>query len=65
MESAPKDGTEILLTDGHYKRTGYWARRVGVWSMDSAVSLEIPTHWMPLPVLPSAPERQPSEGTPE
>jgi hypothetical protein len=52
IETAPKDGTEILLTDGHYKRTGYWARRIEAWSIDTVVSLNMPTHWMPLPEPP-------------
>lgn len=49
IDAAPKDGTEILLTDGHWKRTGYWARRTERWSVDCAVSLKPPTHWAPLP----------------
>ncbi len=53
IETAPKDGTEILLTDGHYKRTGWYAKRIGVWSMDAAVSLAMPTHWAPLPAPPA------------
>jgi hypothetical protein len=52
IETAPKDGTEILLTDGHYKRTGYWATRIGAWSIDAAVPLGMPTHWAPLPEFP-------------
>jgi hypothetical protein len=54
IDTAPKDGTEVLLTDGKYKRTGYWARRVGVWSIDAIVALEPPTHWMPLPEPPES-----------
>jgi hypothetical protein len=49
IETAPKDGTEVLLTDGAYKRTGYWARRANTWSVDTAVGLKPPTHWLPLP----------------
>lgn len=49
IATAPKDGTEILLTDGHYKRTGYWATRISAWSMDSVGGLKMPTHWAPLP----------------
>lgn len=51
IETAPKDGREILLTDGAYKRTGYWARRTGAWSIDAAVSMAMPAHWISLPVL--------------
>ena len=49
METAPRDGTEILLSDGHYKRTGWWAKRINRWSLDSAVPMAIPTQWLPLP----------------
>jgi len=61
IETAPKDGTEILLTDGHYKRTGYWARRINRWSMDAAVALNMPTHWMPLPAPPLSASPQESK----
>lgn len=54
IETAPKDGTEILLTDGHWKRTGWWAKRIGSWSIDAAVSLTMPTLWAPLPDPPAA-----------
>jgi hypothetical protein len=54
IESAPRDGTEVLFTDGHYKRTGYWARRIEAWSIDSAVTLKMPTHWLALPPLTKA-----------
>lgn len=49
IATAPKDGIEVLLTDGSWKRTGYWAKRIAVWSVDSAVPMKPPTHWMPLP----------------
>lgn len=49
IATAPKDGTEILLTDGQYKRTGYWAKRIQIWSIDCVVPLNPPTHWLPLP----------------
>ena len=49
ISEAPKDGTEILLTDGCYKRTGYWATRIAAWSVDTVVALPMPTRWLPLP----------------
>lgn len=49
IETAPKDGTEILLSDGTYKRTGYWAKRRECWSVDTVVQLPMPTHWLALP----------------
>jgi hypothetical protein len=52
IATAPKDGTEILLTDGSYKRTGYWARRINAWSIDAIGPLKMPTYWLPIPPLP-------------
>jgi hypothetical protein len=62
IDSAPKDGTNILLTDGTTVSQGGWldAAAQGVdpeaahtiledwWSVD----LISPTHWMPLPASP-------------
>jgi len=64
IETAPKDGTEILLTNGKYKRTGYWARRVEVWSMDAVVPLGAPTHWLALPAT-QPPEESTARQAPE
>jgi len=51
IETAPRDGTKVLLTDGlSWIRTGYWAKRIECWSVDTAVTLNPPTHWTPLPV---------------
>jgi hypothetical protein len=45
IATAPRMGPKCSLTDGSWKRTGYWARRIETWSVDTAVSLEAPTHW--------------------
>jgi hypothetical protein len=60
IETAPKDGTEILLTDGYYKRTGYWAKRIAAWSIDAVPPLNMPTHWLPLPAAALARTEGPS-----
>jgi hypothetical protein len=52
IDTAPKDGTEVLLAGRAWKRTGYWARRRECWSVDTAVSLDEPLYWLPLPPLP-------------
>lgn len=53
METAPKDGTEILLWDaGKFAIVGYWHPLSGHWTTgDYAL---VPTHWMPLPEGPKA-----------
>jgi hypothetical protein len=53
IETAPKDGTEVLLLfPSDTKRTGYWAKSIQRWSVDAVVSMPLPTHWMPLPEPP-------------
>lgn len=53
MATAPKDGTEVLLTNGSYKRAGWWAKHRNCWSVDAVVPMAEPTHWMPLPAAPA------------
>lgn len=68
IESAPKDGTRILLLDGNIVRIGYWCSPAGFelfeqrdgWQIfeceDGCYSLALDadeaTHWMPLPSAP-------------
>ncbi len=55
IETAPKDGTQILILRGHilqvrwYKTTKEWGQRY--WSIPKWFE-EQPTHWMPLPACP-------------
>lgn len=59
IATAPKDGTDILMTNGktgsgRWIRTGYWAKRIECWSMD-AVGGQLqtqPRFWSPLPPTP-------------
>jgi hypothetical protein len=63
IETAPKDGTPFLATDGRYYEVlnqppgcelGVWAETrpgSGVWSGSCVRNID-PTHWMPLPPLP-------------
>ena len=56
IETAPKDGTEIILCDMNWPRVdGYRPRKIGLfyagkWLINGG-SWE-PTHWMPLPPPP-------------
>lgn len=56
IETAPKDGTEVLLFSRGDMAICYWRDDGGMtdwtWGLDQAFSL--PTHWMPLPTAPTA-----------
>ena len=54
IESAPKDGTWVLL---HYERDlvpeiTFWDETERKWLHDFSYSDKSPTHWMPLPESP-------------
>ncbi len=50
IATAPKDGRDVLLTDGaSYKRVGNWARLREVWAIDALPPVNAPTHWAPIP----------------
>jgi hypothetical protein len=58
IETAPKDGTEILAWDGSVRTTAVWWVPGKQWSLVSpgeyAEDSEVwPTHWMPLPEPPN------------
>lgn len=57
IETAPKDGTEILLAHGNSQWIDWWTNVNaigGFWCMcDQWETPEVPTHWMPLPNLPN------------
>lgn len=64
IESAPKDGTEIILGHANSVWFDQWIADLefevregegGCWMMcDQWSDPEIPTHWMPAPALPNA-----------
>jgi hypothetical protein len=54
IETAPKDGTSVLLFDRDYGIAT--AAYFNGWQ-DSYSNFEDATHWMPLPEPPSAPEQ--------
>lgn len=62
IESAPTDGTAVLVSDGRYvgeaqshdyygRDAWYWAN---VYPSDYGADEIYPTHWMPLPTPPGA-----------
>lgn len=63
LETAPKDGTRLLLLSGPEIDVGYWSESVwcqtlatqGAWIIyenRSDTVILYPTHWMPLPPWP-------------
>jgi hypothetical protein len=60
IETAPKDGTSILLSDGKWVGEGYYSEHSGGtwweagshWT-DAHDGQIYPTHWQPLPPPPS------------
>ena len=60
IETAPKDGTRILLATNDYVFEGYWHQYSphcdGWWKVSDIENLGntiYPTHWMPLPEPPT------------
>lgn len=68
IETAPKDGTRILLhlrqdEEGDYVRIGYWGKwngHLSTWCLAEGDGDDNPTHWQPLPERP-APVFQPGD----
>src|SRR5262245_53861407 len=61
IETAPKDGTALLIFDGRNRFIGYFARRHGgasnCWvARGVGILTRIPSYWMPLPAPPRDPE---------
>lgn len=62
IEIAPKDGSDILCTDGLEVKTAFWSTNAWVtWNREgswrallcwSDSEIICPTHWMPLPKPP-------------
>ena len=60
IDTAPRDGTRVLLTIQYGVRQrleiGYWgrglSRETGSWRFHRVHNDDRPTHWMPLPAPP-------------
>jgi len=63
IDTAPKDGTEVLLVGKNWKRTGWWARRTEAWSVDAPPGLSDALYWMPLPPEVTAENQNPRKET--
>ncbi len=67
IESAPKDGTRILLhpaievADSWSK--GYWSKDYKEWFVGGCAMGVQPTHWMPLPDAPGTPKNEAAADT--
>jgi len=58
IETAPKNGSHILLFRPEIQFTGYWGGANSGWRINAPglPSLwPVPTHWMPLPLNPERP----------
>ena len=54
IDTAPRDGTNILTWDGHSISIACWLDIMGDWWGDDDCALcSTPTHWMPLPQPPT------------
>ena len=52
IETAPKDGTQCLLSNDVYKEIAGWDELNNSWICTAGFIEFIPTHWMPLPKPP-------------
>jgi hypothetical protein len=53
IETAPKDGTDVLAWDGDSVSLVWWSVGAKKWAWgDFYLDAPAPTHWMPLPPPP-------------
>jgi hypothetical protein len=57
IETAPKNGTTLLIVSGNWVVTAHWHRIMQCWascgpSYEALPRDEQPTHWMSIPELP-------------
>jgi hypothetical protein len=57
IETAPKDGSAIIVVQNKVRAVAGWSRLGGYWQVlpcdpTGAVNRICPDHWMPLPPLP-------------
>ena len=54
IDTAPKDGTELLMGDLHTMWIGHWNATDNVW-LNREYDIQWPGYWRPLPTLPEIP----------
>lgn len=60
IETAPRDGTSILLLQSGCRYVAHWSVYVEQWVVDKgAAQGNYPTHWQPLPDPPEVAEQLP------
>ena len=57
IETAPKDGTRVILNDSLHTQIGFYSTALDCgeclgWVNDEGIVSLNPTHWMPLPEPP-------------
>lgn len=64
IETAPKDGTAILVSEGRFCYCVEWIEEFDWWAVDDnklgpfRLRGAAPTHWMPLPPAPAIKEKK-------
>jgi hypothetical protein len=65
IETAPKDGTAVLVSEGRFCYSVEWNEEFDWWAVDDnklgpfRLRGQAPTHWMPLPPPPDAEKEHP------
>ena len=64
IQTAPRDGSDILTWDGELCAVCYWCRCSSQWSLNSDNCRDWTgvTHWQPLPSAPTKKPTPPREG---
>jgi hypothetical protein len=52
METAPRDGTQVLVFGGHFRQPTIAPADGDWWRWGKTEGFTVPTHWMPLPDAP-------------
>ena len=63
IETAPRDGSEIIVLDDGAVRSAVWSDTINKFTGDGGNVFnwcERPTHWMPLPSPPTSASKEPT-----